>query len=120
MAILTLTPSRFAASNTFNVGAYAYIVADRAVRKLGVLITPEPITLQVVAAAGIMSATLVPNSEVDEAEPFLYTVSVFDVDGSRMYTHNIVMPTSAADIFDIVPVEQDLDACIPTTLTDNS
>lgn len=120
MAVLTLTPSRYAASTDFLQYSYAYIMADRPVTKLGVLVTPVPITLQAATAGEVMSAELLPNIDVDEEEPFLYTVSVFDPDGNRLYSANIVMPETAADIFDIILVTQDLDSCVATTVRDNS
>ncbi len=120
MAILTLTPSRHAPATSFPVGSYAYIVADRPVRKLGVLVTAEPISLQVNAVGEVMSADLVPTLQVDEEEDFLYTVGVFDEEGHCIYSHNFRMLDMDVSIFDIVPVVQDINSCTPTTVRDNS
>ena len=120
MAVLTLTPSRFASTADFNVGDYAFVFADRPVRKLGVLITPQPLNKNVLTDGEVVSFDLVPNSEIDEAKPFKYTVAAYRADGQRIYTVSIVMPDTDVNLFDLVPVTQDLDSCLPTTLTDNS
>ena len=118
MAVLTLTPSRFAASTDFSEGAYAYIVADRPVTRLGNFITPEPITLQANADGEVLSADLVPNELADEAEEFFYTVSAFDADGRRLYRFNVTMPTTDSTLFDLVSAPDSV--CGPITLEDNS
>lgn len=114
MAILTLTPSRF--GTEFEEGSYAYVVADRPVTYLGMLVTPAPITMQ----SSDMRASLIPNSQVDEGEEFFYSLSVFDSSGNEMYRANIVMPDEDVTVFDLIPVEQDLDSCSSNTLEDNS
>ena len=118
MALLTLSPSRFATSNTFEDNSWAYAVADKPVRKLGVLVTPTPIQAQ--AVNGAMTFELTPNEEVDEAIQFTYTIAAYGPNGILIYKHGIVMPATDSLLFDLVPVEQDLDSCVTTTLTDNS
>ena len=120
MAVLTLTPSRYALSTDFEAGYYAYAVADRPVKKLGVLITPAALVIEVVNDSDPIQFTLEPNSLIDEAETFLYHIALFDPNGILMYQHDIIMPVTNEDLFDIVGVTQDLDSCVPTTLQDNS
>ena len=120
MAVLTLTPSRFAATTDFEVGFYAYAVADRPVRKLGDLVTPTALVEEVTVDGGLLQFTLEPNSLVDEAVPFRYNIALYDQDGSRVYMYDIIMPVADSNLFDIVGVTQDLDSCTTTTLADNS
>ena len=120
MAILTLTPSRFANADGFFAGSYAYIMADRPVRRLGDLITPEPLSKQVFFDGDLMTFDLVPNALADDNESFAYTLGVYDPAGKLMYQADFVMPDTDSDIFDILPVPQDPNACIPANPTDNS
>lgn len=120
MAILTLTPSRFAATTDFTTGYYAYAIANRPVRKLGILVTPSALVVEVLSDAQLITFDLVPNSLVDEAESFEYSVALFDNEGELVYRHDIEMPVTDEVIFDLVPVEQDPDSCTPLTLVDNS
>ncbi len=120
MAVLTLTPSRYAATTDFEAGYYAYVVADRPVKKLGVLITPAALVVEVVNDSDLIQFTLEPNSLIDEAETFLYHVALFDPNGILIYQYDIIMPTASSNLFDIVGVAQDLDSCDTTTLEDNS
>jgi len=118
MAILTLTPSRF--GTVFPTGSYAYLFADRAVTKLGILITPTPVIVQESDGA-IVFPDVEPNENVDEQVPFNYTVAAFDDEGHKLYCHSIVMPSADTTLFDLIPEPVDLDACEPPTpLPDNS
>jgi hypothetical protein len=120
MAVLTLTPSRYALSTDFEAGFYAYAVADRPVKKLGDLVTPAALVVEVANDSDLIQFTLEPNSLVDEAEEFTYSIALFNQNGLQVYQYNIIMPTTNSNLFDIVGVTQDLDSCSTTTLEDNS
>jgi len=120
MAVLTLTPSRYAASTDFEAGYYAYVVADKPVRKLGDLVTPAALAVEVQADGDLIQFTLEPNSLVDEAEVFNYHVGLYDQNGVMVYEYDFIMPITDSNLFDIVGVTQDLDSCDTTTLEDNS
>jgi len=116
MALLTLTPSRF--GTLFETGSWAYVFADRAVTKLGVLITPSPITVS--EDNGVIAFELEPNSTIDERKAFKYTVAAYDPLGNRLYTFSVEMPDTDTNIFDLIPEPVDLDACTQVPLNDNS
>ena len=120
MSILTLTPSRFTESTDFEEGSYAYAVADRPVRYLGDYITPTPLAVEVDNDGDLITFDLVANSLIDEAEFFHYSISLFDQNGQNVWHYDIIMPDTDSDIFDLVPVTQDLDSCVTTTLDDNT
>ncbi len=67
-----------------------------------------------------MTFDLTPNVEADEEEDFFYTLGVYDENGSLIYNANFVMPETDSAIFDIIPVTQDPDSCVTTTVRDNS
>lgn len=118
MAILTLTPDRCGEIDGFAEGSYAYAFADRAVRKDGALITAQP--LHVVADdTGTLVFDLTPATEADDAKLFAYTVAAFDPTGRRIWMHNIIMPNTDTEIYDLVNETVDLDAPIhvPTVCT---
>jgi len=116
MSILTLTASRF--GTKFEPKTWAYVVADRAVRKLGRLITPVPM-VQHVDDNGEITFELTPNVMVDEQVPFKYTVAVFNAETRIIYQHSIVMPITDTNIFDLIDEPVDLDACVQTPLINN-
>ncbi len=120
MAILTLTPSRFAAATDLLAGSHAYAVATQPVRKLGQLVTPQALVVEVENDGDTITFDLEPNSLVDDAEEFFYSVALYDPDNCLIYRYDIVMPTTATNIFDLIPVPQDLDSCVTTTHEDNS
>jgi len=120
MAVLTLTPSRFAATTDFEAGYYAYAVANKPVRKLGDLVTPAALVSEAEADGDLIQFTLEPNSLVDELVQFKYLIALYDQNGILVYKYEIEMPVTDSNIFAIVGVTQDLDSCDTTTLEDNS
>lgn len=118
MAVLTLTPSRFAPANSFPIGSTGFVFTDRHVTRLGQVVLSNPDVVQ--TTDGTISFDLTPNELIDEQKTFMYIVVVTQPDGSVLYSHSIEMPNAAANLFDLVPIEQDLNALTPTTLPDNS
>lgn len=119
MSILRLRPSRF--SETFQEGDWAYAFADRRVRYLGELITPQPIVSKYVEDAGLFF-DLVPNELIDEGIDFKYRIAVFDSEQTIIYQEHIVMPNiteGEVEIFDLIAEPVDLDSCVQTPLIDN-
>lgn len=115
---LTLTPSRFAAATAFTSGSFAIVLAPRSIRKLGVLIQENP--LIVLAQAGSIAVSLEPSTGGDEGEAIMYMVTAFDGQGSVIFRYDVLMPDTDANLFDLIPMEQDKDSCVVTTLSDNS
>lgn len=104
---LTLTPHRNALIGLFEENTYAYLHADRPVRKDGVLITPTPVVKT--SDEGEICFDVLPNQEVDNGESFYYVVAVFAPDGRSIFRENISMPDLDSSIWDLVPEEIDLD-----------
>ena len=71
MSVLTLTPSRFAASTDLLAGSHAYALATKPVRRLGKLITPQAIVAEVETDGDVIAFTLEPNSLIDDEEGVL-------------------------------------------------
>ena len=47
-------------------------------------------------------------------------MALYDPDNLLIWRYDIIMPITDSDIFDLVPVPQDLDSCVTTTHGDNS
>ena len=108
MPILTLVPHRCAAPADFALGSYAYCFADRPVRVGGELITPATL-YDTAGDDGQLTFTVPPSDSADDGKEFSYTVAAFDPNGKRMCMHNVVMPDTDAELFDLVPEVFDLD-----------
>ncbi|MCK5922526.1 MAG: hypothetical protein KAG66_16415, partial [Methylococcales bacterium] len=109
MKVLTLTPHRCGKADGFEEGTYAYAFADRAVRKDGILLTPQPLFVKA-TALGRISFLLTPSSVADGDVEFSYSIAAYDPTGRRMWLHNIIMPDDDAELYDLVPETVDLDA----------
>ena len=96
----------------FEDKSYAYLHADRPVRRKGELITPVPLTQ--ISLNGTMTFKVLPNNMIDNAEDFTYHVAAFGADGRKIFSESIVMPERDAELWDLVPESVDLDACTIT------